>query len=72
MLMDQWCIICKEFTGGERYEIEVNDKNVDTKINALLCRFCYNKIVESSHHKGFFKLAKMINWVKKKDSMRSF
>ena len=64
------CIICKELV-KERYEVAVNDKSMETSFKGFLCRFCYNKFVDSFHNKGFFKVAKMVNWLKRKDPMRS-
>jgi len=55
--------------GNSRYEIQVKDSSIGTSMDGLLCRFCYNKFIESYHNKGFFKVAKMINWLKKKDPM---
>lgn len=64
------CLICKEFVEA-RYEMEVKDKNIDTSIKGFVCRFCYNKFVDSFYDKGFFKVAKMVNWLKRKDPMRA-
>jgi hypothetical protein len=66
----QNCIVCKEFA-DERFEVEVKDKVVDTSIKGFVCRFCYNKFVDSFYNRGFFKVAKMVNWLKKKYHMRA-
>lgn len=63
------CIICKEFVEG-RYEVEIRDRNVDTLVKGSVCRFCYNKFVDSFHNTGFFNVAKMVNWIKRKDPLR--
>lgn len=65
------CLVCKEFV-EDRFEVEVRDKNVDTSFTAHVCRFCYNKFLESHHNQGFFKVAKMVNWLRKKPPMRAF
>lgn len=65
----QNCIVCKEFT-EDRYELQVKDMKMDTTVSSFVCRFCYNKFIDSFHNKGFFKVAKMVNWLKKKDPMR--
>jgi len=63
------CLICKELV-EDRYEVVVSDKNIDTSIKGFVCRFCYHKFIDSFHDKGFFKVAKIINWLKGKPSMR--
>ena len=64
------CTICKELVEN-RYEVKVNDKTMDTSFKGFLCRFCYNKFIDSYYNKGFFKVAKMVNWLKKKDNLRA-
>jgi hypothetical protein len=65
------CVICKEFT-EPRYTVTINDSSIEAPLKAFVCRFCYNKFIDSYYNKGFFKVSKMKNWIKswKKDSMR--
>ena len=64
-----YCLICKEIV-GTTYEVEIKNKLVDASFSGYLCRFCHNKFLDSLHNKGFFKVAKMVNWLKGKDSKR--
>ena len=67
-----FCIVCKDIAES-RYEVKVKDSGLDIGVRGFLCRHCYNKFINSYHDKGFFKIAKLITWVKeKKDSMRIF
>lgn len=63
------CLVCKE-CADDRYAIQVADEEMKTSFQDVLCRFCYNKFVESHNNTGFFKIAKMINWLRKKPYMR--
>ena len=63
------CLVCKELV-GERYTVQVKDTSIETHLSGHLCRFCYQKFIDSYHNKGFFKVVKMINWLKKKPHMR--
>ncbi len=64
------CLICKEFVGEDRFRVKVTDNRLDTGASGCLCRFCYNKFIDSYNNRGFFKVAKMVNWLKGKDPMR--
>jgi hypothetical protein len=67
-----FCIVCKDIAEN-RYEVKVKDSRLNIAINACLCRHCFNKFIDSHHNKGFFKIARLITWVKeKRDSMRIF
>lgn len=63
------CLICKEIV-EKRFEVKVSDSSVDSGVNGFLCRFCYNKFLDSFYDRGFFKIAKMVNWMKRKDPLR--
>lgn len=65
------CLVCKEFV-EQRFEVEIKDKEIDTAFSGFVCRFCYNKFLESFHNKGFFKVAKMIHWLKGKEPSKLF
>ncbi|MBI4182060.1 MAG: hypothetical protein HY520_03785 [Candidatus Aenigmarchaeota archaeon] len=67
--MDHYCIICKELA-SDQFQVEVKDTRIRTSLSGRLCRFCYFKFVDSFHHRGFFKVAKMVNWIRKKDPLR--
>ncbi|MBI4020683.1 MAG: hypothetical protein HY369_00400 [Candidatus Aenigmarchaeota archaeon] len=64
-----YCIVCKDHVTS-RYEVQVRDTAMDTSLQAAVCRFCYHKFVDSFHDRGFFKVGKMLNWIKKRDPQR--
>lgn len=68
-----YCLICKDFAMDKRYSIKVSDTKIENGIDGFVCRHCYNRFVESSANKGFFKVAKLMTWAKgRRDSMRIF
>lgn len=67
-----FCIVCKDIAEN-RYGVKVKDNRLDIDISAFLCRHCFNKFIDSHYNRGFFKVARLITWVKeKRDSVRIF
>ena len=56
---------------GDKYRITVQDTHVNNMVEGYLCRECFNRFLSSHHDEGFFKLSKMVGWMKeRKDRMR--
>jgi hypothetical protein len=65
-----YCIICKEII-DKRYLLKACDSLIKNCIEGHVCRHCFNKLIESKHDKGFFKLARLTSWARhRRDSMR--
>lgn len=66
------CIICKEFV-GERFSVEVKDGHAGNVIKAFVCKFCYDKFMDSHYNIGTFQLSRFFGWARDKvDRMRIF
>lgn len=65
-----YCLLCKEMT-DDRYVIKVKDNKTGQPIRGSVCRYCYNKFIDSKNDKGFFKINRFRAWAReKKDRMR--
>jgi hypothetical protein len=60
-----YCILCKELVDG-RYVVDITDKKVGNSVRASVCRYCFNKFLESSQNAGFFNISRFANWTKEK------
>ena len=68
----EFCIICKEIV-NQRYILKAKDSRLNIGLKALVCRHCFNKLFQSKQNKGYFRISKLMSWVKeKRDSMRLF
>lgn len=68
--MSDTCILCKDFVDG-RYMVEINDTRADNKTNACVCRYCYNRLIDSHYNKGHFKITRFFAWAReRKDKCR--
>lgn len=66
-----FCIICKEIVDS-RYNIEVCDKIHNNCVQGYVCKHCFNRFIESKHHRGPFGISRMTSWAKhKRDTMRA-
>ena len=64
------CLICKELV-DERYTLETKNTEVNTTVQGFVCRFCFNKFVDSAHGNGYFSVVRMKNWLRKMPHMRA-
>lgn len=68
----EFCLICKENV-EKLYRVDVTNTETNTVLSGFVCRFCYNKFMDSYYNQGFFRLSKMLGWMNhKRHPIRKF
>ena len=64
-----YCIVCKEIV-DKRYALSTHDSKLGTKVEAYVCRDCFNHFLASHANEGMFKAWRFLGWAKNRDRIR--